>query len=430
MIFTMMIDDGRETLPMIAPAKADKGVMTTRFLAQTLALAGLLVLTVLPVRADVQFDQWVRDFWPAAREAGVSSATYRSAFNGVKPDPEILRKASNQAEFVTPIWDYLASAVSNHRIENGREKLAEWKTWLDRIEAKYGVSRYVVVAIWGMESSYGAVLDNPKVVKDVIRSLATLAYAGGKRSKFGKTQLVAALMILQRGDVSPRHMTGSWAGAMGHTQFIPTTYNAYAVDMDGDGRRNIWTSIPDALGSTAAYLNKSGWVSGKTWGYEVVLPRGFNFAHADGAKKRSLGEWHGLGVRRTQGRAFPRPDDEAYLLMPAGARGPAFLMLKNFRAIKRYNNADAYALAVGHLADRLSGGDSFVSNWPKEDRPLTRSEVRELQALLNRLGYGTGGIDGKIGSQTRSAIRGFQQRQGLPPDGYASSSLLEKLKDG
>ncbi|MBB4302900.1 membrane-bound lytic murein transglycosylase B [Rhodobium orientis] len=381
-------------------------------------------------KADARFDRWIRDFWPTAKAAGVSWDTYRSAFAGVSPDPDILKKASRQPEFVTPIWEYLGSAASERRVENGREKLVEWKTWLDRIEAKYGVDRHVVVAIWGMESSYGEVLNNPKIVKNVIRSLSTLAYAGGKRQRFGESQLVAALKILERGDVSPRHMTGSWAGAMGHTQFIPTTFEAYAVDMDGDGRRNIWTSIPDALGSTAAYLNRSGWVSGKTWGYEVDLPRGFNFALADGHGKRSIAEWQALGVTRVLGRVFPRPDDEAYLLMPAGARGPAFLMLKNFRVIKRYNNADAYALAVGHLADKLMGAGSLAASWPREEKPLTHSQTRELQALLNRLGYGAGSVDGKLGPKTRAAIRDYQKRIGMPPDGYANTRLLSNLKDG
>ena len=399
-------------------------------------LTGLLLCIAVsgisggPAYADRGFDRWVQEFWPTARAAGISSATYRAAFVGLTPDPSINRKAARQPEFVTPIWEYLASAASERRIENGREKLIEWKGWLDRIEVKYGVSRYVVVAIWGMESSYGAVLDNPKIVKNVIRSLATLAYAGGKRKKFGRRQLIAALKILERGDVTPRRMTGSWAGAMGHTQFIPTTYNAYAVDFDGDGRRNIWSSIPDALGSTAAYLKKSGWVSGKTWGYEVDLPRGFDYAHADRREKRTIEDWQHLGVQRVNGRAFPRPSDEAYLLMPAGARGPAFLMLKNFRVIKRYNNADAYALGVGHLADRLMGGGPLVSRWPREEKPLTKSQVRELQALLNRLGYGTGGIDGKIGPKTLAAIRGYQRRRGDPADGYANTRLLNGLKGG
>lgn len=382
-------------------------------------------------RADGGFDRWVDRFRMTALAEGISISTYDRAFAGVTPDPTVLEKASRQAEFVTPVWDYLASAVSERRIVNGRAELSNWKRWLDRIEATYHVDRHIVVAIWGMESSYGAVLQNPNIVRSVIRSLATLAYAGGKRKKFGRRQLLAALAILQRGDVAPQRMTGSWAGAMGHTQFIPTTYNAYAVDIDGDGRRNIWTSVPDALASTAAYLKKSGWVTGKTWGYEVALPRGFDFGLGDNKAKRTLAEWRRHGVRRVNGRSFPRPDDEAYLLLPAGAGGPAFLMLKNFRVIKRYNNADAYALAVGHLADRLRGSGPLAADWPRSERPLTRTQIMELQRLLVRQGYATGGIDGKIGSKTRRAIRGFQSRRGMPADGYASTRLLGLLqKDG
>lgn len=386
-----------------------------------------LAMTALPASADAKFDRWVREFWPVASKAGVSAATYKAAFAGVTPDPEVLEKASRQAEFHKPIWEYLDSAVSETRVETGRQKLREWKSWLDRIEAKYGVDRHVVVAIWGMESSYGAVLDNPGVVRSVIRSLSTLAYAGGRRARYGRQQLIAALKILERGDVSARGMTGSWAGAMGHTQFIPTTFDAYGVDMDGDGHRNIWTSVPDALGSTAAYLKRARWQSGETWGYEVKLPRGFNYSLAGHHHRRSLGAWRELGVSRVGGRDFPRPGDEAYLLMPGGAKGPAFLMLRNFRVIKRYNNADAYALAVGHLSDRLRGGDTFAQDWPRDDAPLGRRQIQSLQQLLNKHGYDTGGVDGKLGPKTMGAIIAVQKRLGWTPDGYAGMKLLKRL---
>ncbi|AXS41872.1 lytic murein transglycosylase [Breoghania sp. L-A4] len=396
--------------------------------------AGLLVAVIAAgagsgdALADRGFDTWVRDFWPQAHSAGISRAVYQRAFAGVTLDREVVNKTDRQAEFVKPVWEYLNSAVSDKRLVNGRAMLDEHARLLDRIEAKYGVDRHVVVAIWGMESSYGAVLDNPKIVRNVIQSLASLAYAGGRYQRFGRTQLIAALKILQRGDISADGLTGSWAGAMGHTQFIPATYNGYAVDFDGDGRRDIWNSIADALGSTAAYLNRFGWVSGKTWGYEVSLPEGFDYSLADGRSERSLGKWAALGVRRAKGSAFPRPEDDAWLLLPAGAGGAAFLMLKNFSVIKRYNNADAYALAVGHLADRLRGGEAFVADWPESERPLTSDQTKLLQEVLSRRGYPVGAIDGKLGPNTRAAIRKFQRSVGLTPDGYPSTGLLGRAR--
>lgn len=395
-----------------------------------LALAvGLTAAMVsAPAAADPGFAQWLRDFWPEARAKGVSEATFNRAFSGVTPDPEVIELAGRQPEFVRPVGDYLASAVSDSRIENGREMLERHSGLLDIVEARYGVSRHIVVAIWGMESSYGAVLENKNIVRPVIRSLATLAYQGGRRARFGREQLLAALEILERGDITPERMYGSWAGAMGHTQFIPTTYNEYAVDFDGTGRRDIWNSIPDALGSTAAYLRARGWRPGETWGYEISLPDGFDFALADEGARRTLAEWQRLGLRRVRGQAFPRPSDEATLMLPAGARGPAFLVLRNFRAILAYNNANSYALAVGHLADRLKGIDAFVGSWPQDDRPLTAEQRREMQEHLVRKGHDTGGVDGMVGPMTRQAIRAFQIRIGLPADGYPSYALLERLR--
>jgi membrane-bound lytic murein transglycosylase B len=378
----------------------------------------------------VGFDRWVQEFWPTASAEGISRATYEAAFRGVTPDPAVLEKARYQPEFVKPMWDYIASGVSEKRIVNGRAMLARHAELLDGIERTYGVDRHIVAAIWGMESSYGEVLGNPKIVKSVVRSLATLAYADPRRAKFGRTQLVAALKILQRGDISLAGLTGSWAGAMGHTQFIPTTFEAYAVDFDGDGRRDIWNSVADALASTANYLNKSGWVPGKTWGYEVVLPHGFDYRLADTETERTLAEWERLGVRRARGERFPRPEDNGILIAPAGARGPAFLLLRNHYVIKRYNNATSYALAVGHLADRLRGGQTFAQAWPAEERPLTDAERAELQQLLARVGLYNGAIDGKIGPQSREAIRAFQSGRGMPADGFVGLRLLETLRSG
>ncbi len=388
-----------------------------------LALAGA-------ARADSGFDRWVQEFWPTARDAGVSRGVYDAAFRGLTPDPDVLDKARHQPEFVTPLWDYVETRVSEKRVADGRQMLARHRALLDRLEAAHGVDRHVLVAIWGMESHYGDVLDNPRIVTNVIRSLATLAYADPRRQRFGRQQLVAALKIIERGDISLAGMTGSWAGAMGHTQFIPTTYEAYAIDFDGDGRRDIWQSVPDALGSAANYLRRSGWVLGKTWGYEVALPRGFDYRLSEDGAERSLAEWSRLGVARAQGGAFPRPEDNAVLVAPAGARGPAFLLLRNHYVIKRYNNSTAYSLAVGHLADRLRGGGGFAQAWPSDERPLTSQESAELQQHLAKAGYYEGLIDGKIGPLSRAAIRAYQSRTGMVPDGFAGLQLLETLRSG
>ena len=406
-----------------------------RSACKALSTAGLALALVAgaalgpgKARADAAFQGWVSQFQAEARGAGISDAVLTAAFSGVtSPDDSVLRAARYQPEFVRPIWEYLDSAVSSSRIENGQAMLRRYATELERIEQATGVSRYIVVAIWGMESSYGAVLENRNIVKPVIRSLATLAYADENRRQFGREQLMAALRILQRGDTSAGQMYGSWAGAMGHTQFIPTTYLAHSADYDGDGRSDIWQNVPDALYSTANYLRASGWVAGHTWGYEVQLPQGFDWRLADEVTERTLAQWQQLGVQRVAGRAFPRPDDRAKLIAPAGAGGPAFLMLRNFDVIKRYNNATSYALAVGHLADRLKGFGGFAGGWPRSLQPLTRAQVEQLQTLLTQRGFNTDGVDGKIGPNTRAAIRSFQASIGVIPDGYASTALLARL---
>ncbi len=374
------------------------------------------------------FTAFVESFRATAEGAGVSRSTYDAAFRDIGPDQDVLQRARNQAEFVKPIWEYLDGAVSDSRVATGRQMLTTYAPLLDQIEARWGVQRQVVLAIWGMESSYGTILENPKVVKNAVRALATLAWGGGSRAKYGRQQLLAVLKILQRGDTDARHITGSWAGAMGHTQFIPTTYLAYAVDFDGDGKRNIWRSVPDALASTANYLAKAGWRSGQAWGYEVVLPAGFDTRRA--GSRASLREWAALGVTRADGSAFPRPDDVGGLFMPGGPTGPAFLTLHNFNVIKRYNAANAYALGVGHLADRIAGGGPFRGTWPWSYEPLTEPEKQELQSLLSARGYDVGGIDGKIGSASVEAIKSYQARVGLPVDGNPSKAVLLKLREG
>lgn len=388
-----------------------------------------LVLTCLawaampaPACADVGFQQWVRDLWPAAKSAGISRPVYERAFAGVVPDAEILQRAENQPEFSRTMADYIGRMVSDERIANGRSKAAEYAKILDAVEALYGVDRYVVLAIWGVESGYGEHLGD----KYVVQALATLGYRG-ERAKFGRQQLIAALKILQRGDTTAERMRGSWAGAMGHTQFIPTTYNAYAVDLDGDGRRDIWDTVPDALASTANYLRRSGWQPGMPWGYPVILPAGFDYALAD-ETVRPLQQWRHAGVRRANGDRLSETGDAAALILPSGARGPAFLVTANFRAILRYNNSHAYVLGVGLLSDQLRGKAMYRLNWPADERPLLKADREELQGLLARRGYPVGKIDGIIGSGTRTAIRNYQRSAGLPADGYPSYDLLNRLR--
>ncbi|WP_409518415.1 MULTISPECIES: lytic murein transglycosylase [unclassified Haematobacter] len=372
---------------------------------------------------DQGFDSWLSGFRGRATAQGISPRTFDTAFAGVGYVPEVIQRDRNQAEFTRSIWQYLDSAVSDTRIENGRKALAENRRVLDEIEARYGVEREVVVAVWGMESSYGS----HRGTMPVIPSLATLAY-DGRRGAFFEQQLVAALKIIQAGDVDARHMTGSWAGAMGHTQFIPTSYLLYAVDFHGDGKRDIWSDDPsDALASTAAYLARSGWTRGQPWGVEVVLPAGFNHSLAGKGTRKSVAEWSSLGIRSADGTRL-RDHGAASVLQPAGASGPAFLIFNNFRAISRYNAADSYVMGVGHLSDRLKGGGPFLTAWPRTDRALTQSERTELQQRLARAGFDPGSADGKIGPDTIAAIRGYQVASGMTPDGYPSYDLLNRLR--
>ncbi|MDA7429467.1 lytic murein transglycosylase [Primorskyibacter aestuariivivens] len=366
---------------------------------------------------------WSRGFRQRALAQGVSAAVFDRAFRDVRYNADVIARDSNQSEFVKPIWDYLASAASDKRIANGKEMLVQHRNTLAEIEDRYGVAREVVVAVWGMESAYGEYRGSINVVE----ALATLAY-DGRRGRFFEQQLIAALKILQNGDTAPSAMTGSWAGAMGHTQFIPTSYEAYAVDFRGDGRRDIWSDDPtDALASTAAYLSRFGWIRGMPWGVEVRLPEGFDYGQVARSNRKMPSQWAQLGVLTRNGR--PVPDyGAAYVLLPAGSRGAAFLVFKNFDVIKRYNAADAYALGVGHLSDRLIGGGPIEGGWPTGDRALTRDERKELQRRLTARGFNTRGVDGRIGPNTVKAIRGFQRSAGLTPDGHASHRLLQRLR--
>ncbi|MDJ0512709.1 MAG: lytic murein transglycosylase [Methyloceanibacter sp.] len=370
-----------------------------------------------------KFQTCVKGFWPAAKRAGVSWDTFQKATAGISRDPEVIESARYQPEYKKPMGEYVDRGVSPRRLSTGQERLNEYGPLLEQIEAKYGVDKHIVVAIWGLESNYGS----NKGEKHVIQSLMTLACSGVK-AKFARGQINAAFKIIQNGDTDTDNFGGSWAGAMGHTQFIPTTYAAYAVDFDGDGRRDIWNTIPDALGSTAAYLKKSGWRSGQTWGYEVKLSKGYTAKRYKRGKSRTLAQWQKAGVTRANGQPFPRPGDKAQLLSPDGRNGPSFLVLNNFRSLLRYNNADSYALAVGHLADRLAGQGPFIQQWPTSERRLSMEQRMELQRHLIALGHLEGEVDGIIGSGTLGGVRSYQRAKGMAVDGYPTQTILKKLR--
>lgn len=347
------------------------------------------------------------------------------ALQAFTPDADIAALIANQPEFVKTASDYVGQIVSETRIANGRAKLAEYGEVLRAIETRFGVDRHVLVAIWGIESAYGTSMGE----KSVVRSLATLALIDPRRPAFWRNEFLGALAIIERGDTTAERMAGSWAGAMGHTQFMPTTFNTHAVDFDGDGRRDIWNTPADALASSANYLKNSGWIAGEPAALEVALPAGFDLGLSSPSVSKSAAEWASTGVTPTQPGALPARLRNLSLILPAGANGPAFLTGANFRAILRYNNATAYALAVSLLADRLSGAPPLVKPWPADDRPLSRTDREELQARLQDLGYDVGiGIDGVIGTGTRNAIRAFQRAHTLPEDGHPNLILLQALR--
>lgn len=379
---------------------------------------------LVPVTADNQrFQNWIGAFRRRAAAQGISASVLDQAFRGVRYDADVVRRDRNQSEFTKTIWDYLGTAVSDARINNGKAALKKQLRTLDAIERQYGVDKQVVVAIWGLESAYGTFRGS----NSVIASLATLAF-DARRSAFFEGQLIAALRILQSGDTTAKHMTGSWAGAMGHTQFMPTSYLEYAVDFTGDGRRDIWSDDPsDALASTAAYLAGFGWVKGQPWGVEVRLPKGFDYTQARRDNMMSPGEWARLGVVGLDGKAVPEYGAGSVLL-PAGGQGAAFMIFKNFEVIEHYNTADAYVIGVGHLGDRIVGGKPIQAGWPRGDRALTFKERKEMQRRLTAAGFDTIKIDGKIGPLTIAAVRAYQVANGQLPDGYPSLVLLQGLR--
>lgn len=393
--------------------------------AAAVGLSLALLLPASPASADAGFQRWIAGFRNTAAQNGISGTTFDRAFRNVRDvDPEVLEKARYQPEFTAPVWDYFDNRVHEQSVATGRAMARQWKPWLDRIEARFGVSRYILLAIWSMESNYGETLKNDQIMRNVVRSLATLAYGDPKRANFAQTQLIAALRILQSGDIDESHLTGSWAGAMGHTQFIPTSYQKYAVDMEGTGRRDIWNSVPDALATAANLLNKNGWQTGRTWGYEVSLPEGGKFPGGS----LPVAKWQSLGVTRAKGKPFRDGSEMAELKVLDGRSGPAFLMTKNFSVLKRYNSSDKYALAVGLLADEIAGYGGLVRDWNRPFTKLSFVEKQELQQRLSTFGYYQGKFDGKIGEGSRAAIRAFQAQAGLSQDGHPSMEVLSLLR--
>ena len=374
-------------------------------------------------RSAANFDRCVAGFWPEAARRGVSQASFERFTADLSPDLRIMDLMDSQPEFTKAVWDYLDILVTDARIARGREVLAKNAATFAAVEKAYGVDRYIIAAIWGIESNYGTQGGD----RSVLNSTATLACIGRRQGYF-KDEFLAALEILHHGDLTPQQMRGSWAGAFGATQFMHTAFKKFAVDFDRDGKRNAVDDIPDIIASTAAKFKKDNWQPGQTWGYDVEVPQGFNYLHADRAKSYTIAQWEHLGVRRAGGKPFPRNTDKAFLLAPAGADGPGFLMLGNFRSIMRYNPSEAYALAIGHFADRLRGGMPFVQAWPRQERVLSRDERLELQQLLAQRGFYRGEPDGNLGGETKKALRSFQASIGAPADGFASSGVLDRLR--
>ena len=368
------------------------------------------------------FAQWVAEFSTLARTAGIDEATLHSAFDNVRLVPRVIQLDQSQPEFTRPVWSYLDNAVSSQRITKGKDKLLQLRPQRDALTERYGVPTEILVAIWGMESNYGSYVgDIP-----TIDTLATLGFEG-RREAWARGQLLAALKILQNGDIDRAQMIGSWAGAMGQTQFLPSNFLAYAVDADGDGRRDIWGSIPDVMASTANFLASSGWKAGQPWGLEVTLPPGFDYARADDAVRLPASAWASEGVQSMDRTPLPALTDSA-ILLPAGARGPAFLVSANFRTILRYNNSTSYALAVGLLAQQVAGGAAVKAPWPRDMPTLARSQLLALQTALNASGFDSGTPDGVMGPATQDGIRRYQRSLGLPADGYPTPELLQRLQ--
>jgi lytic murein transglycosylase len=385
-------------------------------------LAFCLILPAATQAGAATFSDCLAGLRGAAQAGGVDAATFDQATRGLTPNPDVLALAEVQPEFKTPIWDYLAGLVDEERVNDGRAMMARWGQALALAQSRFGVDPATLTAVWGVESDYGRSFGT----RPVVQSLATLS-CGGRRQAYFRSEFIAALKIIQHGDIDPAQFNGSWAGAFGHTQFMPSTFLRVAVDLDGNGRKDLINSVPDALGSTAAYLRKSGWAAGGEWGFEVRLPE--HYAGPSGrTRKQPMAAWAARGFTRIDGQRLPG-GGSAGLLLPAGPTGPAFLVTRNFDAIYSYNAAESYALAIALLSDRLRGRHGLVAAWPTNDPGLSRADRREMQTLLMRRGYDLDGkADGVVGTKTKQAISDFQSRSGLSPNGRASASVLAALR--
>jgi lytic murein transglycosylase len=389
-----------------------------------------LALATGRARATPSFEQWVATIRPRALARGVSEATFARTMNGLKPDTRVLALIRNQDEFQEQLWQYLNRRASDWRIITGQERAKQNADLLSRIERDYGVDRHIMLALWGIESSYGDVIDNPKYMRPVIPALAALAREEPRRRAYWEAELINALLIVERGWATPQQMIGSWAGAMGHTQWMPEVWLHMGVDYDHDGRVSPFGKPDDAFAGTAHFLvERGGYLRSAAWGHEVRLPPGFNPGRA-GRAERNYTKWRELGVIRADGKPFERSDDKARLRVPVEG-GPAFLTGRNFSAVMAYNPAFSYALAVCHLADRIAGGGPFVRQFPGSERLPTLAEIQEIQRRLTALGYDTDGTDGRAGISTMRAVAAYQRNTGIDPaDGYAGVNLLARLRQG
>jgi membrane-bound lytic murein transglycosylase B len=377
---------------------------------------------VQPGSGSTKFEAFLAEARKTALAQGITAETFDTATAGINPIPSIAAMNANQPEFSKPVWSYLDQAVSARRVADGKAMLARYGDVLTRIEASSGVPKEILVAIWGMESDFGA--DSGGF--NMFAALATLAY-DGPRADYARPEFFAALKLYQEHHYPLSEMVASWAGAFGQTQFTPTTFFKYAADGDGDGKIDLWTSVPDALASAARLLAEQGWKKGESWGYEVTLPAGFTYEDADTDTQKTIAEWRAMGVKTADGALLPQSEDKSGIYLPAGARGPAFLVLSNFSVILKYNNAASYALAVGLLADRMEGGPPVKHSWPRDERPLSRDERLQFQNDLAKLGFDPGTPDGILGRKTRAALRQYQKSKGIAADGFATASLLATL---
>ena len=389
--------------------------MSSRYV---IALLVLLVFQGLPSRAQEQsFATFAAELWTDAQAKGITRTTFDLALKGVTPDQRVIAATKRQPEYGKPVGDYVNAIVSNRRMADGQLKAREWAKTFDAVEKKYQVDRWVLLSLWGMESDFGAERDR----WDVFRSLATLAYVKYRHPYF-RNELIVAMRIMQDNHFTRDKMVSSWAGAMGQSQFMPSNFVDYATDFSGDGRVDIWSNVPDVLGSTANYLHKWKWNSALPWGFEVTVPNGFDYMRS----RAAFAEWQTLGVRRADGKPFPASGD-GILFFPSGAGGPGFIVTENFDVLKEYNNSDAYAIAVGHLADRMHGGGLIKAAWPKDDRQLSRDARIALQRKLSALGYKVNEFEGHIDFDLRDNIRAEQKKLGMLPDGHPTTLLLDKL---